>query len=125
MEYEKLDPDFKKKWVVALRSGEYKQGEEFLAQQDVDTNEYSYCCLGVAGHLCGINEENLAEGQLFEDDFDYSDKVPKQLQGQTMKGQHNFNPIVRVLTDMNDGVGNFKNNKQSFEQIADWIEQNL
>lgn len=40
----KLDPEVKRKWVTALRSGKYKQGRDFLHTRWNDT----YCCLGVA-----------------------------------------------------------------------------
>jgi len=36
-----MNPELKKKWVDALRSGEYKQGKSYLRSSD------SYCCLGV------------------------------------------------------------------------------
>jgi len=41
----KMNPEVKEKWVKALRSGEYKQGREYLRKDD------KYCCLGV---LCDI-----------------------------------------------------------------------
>lgn len=38
--------DAAKKWVAALRSGEYRQGKGALVTEDG-----KYCCLGVACHL--------------------------------------------------------------------------
>ncbi|MDO9068607.1 MAG: hypothetical protein Q7W05_09135 [Deltaproteobacteria bacterium] len=38
-----MDAELKKKWVAALRSGEYRQGKHML----LDSNTNSYCCLGV------------------------------------------------------------------------------
>lgn len=40
----------KKKWLEALRSGEYKQGKRTLRRIEADGG-YSYCCLGV---LCDL-----------------------------------------------------------------------
>lgn len=37
--------EFRKEWIVALRSGEYKQGRGYLHQED------RFCCLGVACDL--------------------------------------------------------------------------
>ena len=37
-----------KKWVKALRSGEYEQGEGNLCKEDEISGECEYCCLGVA-----------------------------------------------------------------------------
>lgn len=50
----------RRKWVAALRSGDYKQAKESLVVEDDDKNR-SYCCLGVACVLA------ISEG--IEDDF--------------------------------------------------------
>lgn len=42
-----MNPELKKKWVDALRSGEYKQGKGIL------NGERGFCCLGV---LCEVME---------------------------------------------------------------------
>lgn len=41
-EAHKLEPVFKKKWIEALRSGKYTQGQQRLRVED------RHCCLGVA-----------------------------------------------------------------------------
>ena len=49
----KLDPDIKRLWLEALRSGEYSQCSGALADQssdDMEKGTYSNCCLGVLGH---------------------------------------------------------------------------
>ncbi len=46
----KIDPEFKVKWLAALRSGEYIQGQGAL-RTDLDGHNSSYCCLGVACSL--------------------------------------------------------------------------
>lgn len=50
-----MDPDVKKAWLKALRSGEYKQGKGTLCRVD-SKGTYSFCCLGV-----------LADGALYAD----------------------------------------------------------
>ena len=52
----KLPVAFKKKWVKALRSGKYKQGRCRLYNPETD----SYCCLGVACRVVGINPNTLS-----------------------------------------------------------------
>lgn len=52
----KLNKTFKARWLKALRSGDYKQGETQLVSKDM-----SYCCLGVAGSLCGLTTKALQE----------------------------------------------------------------
>lgn len=41
----------KKKWIKALRSGNYAQGEGDLRYKDYITGELSYCCLGVLADI--------------------------------------------------------------------------
>jgi hypothetical protein len=41
------------KWVKALRSGKYKQGQEVLHHKENDKN--TYCCLGV---LCDLYQQD-------------------------------------------------------------------
>lgn len=123
MEYEKLDPDFKQKWVEALRSGEYEQGEDYLAMYWDEKGDYKYCCLGVAAKVCGLTNDQIGDDQIFDYEFSHLNLIPKTLQGSTVGSDKN--KIVEILTSMNDGTFSFRNNKQSFEQIADWIEINL
>lgn len=46
----KMDPKVKAKWVAALRSGDYKQGQLALRHGDD-----KFCCLGV---LCDVVDPN-------------------------------------------------------------------
>jgi hypothetical protein len=48
----KLDPEFKKLWVAALRSGEYQQTRQTLYRTEGDQDyPAGMCCLGVACDL--------------------------------------------------------------------------
>lgn len=48
-----MNKEMIEKWIEALRSGEYKQGQRFLR---VDTDEGPrYCCLGVLADLIGCS----------------------------------------------------------------------
>ena len=42
-----MNKELLKRWVAALRSGEYKQGAEYLRQYDENGNAVAFCCLGV------------------------------------------------------------------------------
>lgn len=110
----KLDKEFKDKWLTALRSGEYKQGQGCLYDSENDC----YCCLGVAvalvsdgvahdkgnwGYVDSTTEEWQQSGIL--------DDYPQILQG--------WNKVTSILMDMNDEEG------KSFLEIADYIEENL
>ena len=45
-----MKKNIKNKWLAALKSGKYKQGQEELVQVN-DENQKRYCCLGVLCHI--------------------------------------------------------------------------
>lgn len=94
----KFTKEFKEKWINALRRGEYIQGTDFLE------NNGKYCCLGVAAHLCGI--ENIHRKKWIIE----SPNVPDILIG--------YQEFPEILSRMNDSG-------KTFEEIADWIETNV
>ena len=53
----KLNKQFKKKWLSALRSGEYKKGKGQLR-----TKDNRFCCLGVACEIKGLTPVHLGSG---------------------------------------------------------------
>lgn len=40
-----MKEEIKRDWLIALRSGEYKQGKRQL--RNCEDGEWAYCCLGV------------------------------------------------------------------------------
>lgn len=46
-----MNTELLKRWVAALRSGEYEQGRGALKVTDADTGITKYCCLGVLQHI--------------------------------------------------------------------------
>lgn len=121
---EKLPEDFKAKWLTALRSGTYQQGECSLAHPDYnDDNEFlgmRYCCLGVAGKVMGLPDDQLKWAGIIADLREEKYLFPPVLQQpitcMTPTGEKGN--VVDRLTGMND-------NGISFSKIADWIEENL
>lgn len=65
MEMNKLTEN-QEKWLQALESGKYKQGRKFLAGDDPETGECSFCCLGVWCELSGLphGPDELNEGRV-------------------------------------------------------------
>lgn len=131
----KLNREFAEKWVAALRSGEYKQGTNYLFNESKD----SYCCLGVA---CVINnvDKNLLMSRGWPVDIKVSDRpseIPSILFEQ---GSHNFE-FTTLLATLNDSPSerfikqllmngfNVRQNKMigdfDFNDIADFIEDNV
>lgn len=96
-----LNPEFKKKWVEALRSGHFKQGKGSMHWAHKNT----YCCLGV---LCKINNLNI------------SYEVVRNRIGLT---EDQIQKCIDLNDNRNDRLGNEIGNK-SFEFIADFIEEN-
>ena len=98
-----MDKRIKKKWVDALRSGKYKQGQGRLKGVD-DT----YCCLGVLCKIANI-PSNYYMGYLPSVSLD-------------RLGLDSTNPIItkdgRTAAECND-------NGMSFKRIANLIERNL
>lgn len=110
----KLPIAFKEKWVAALRSGKYNQGKHELYSGE---DENSYCCLGVACRVAGIPKGAITSVETIPLK---KKRVPEMLQGSVEQ-----NPLVKKLTEFNDG--NFKSRfkNQSFKWIASYIERYL
>ena len=107
--FEKLEKGLKKKWIAALKSGKYLQGEQQLKQGRGETAKF--CCLGVLAEVCGVT--NLREEGYFQKRRNIRGitKVPKQLIG--------AEGLPFELAQMNDKKG------WSFTKIGNWIEKYL
>lgn len=95
----------KTKWLKALRSGKYKQGDGVLYREvyvgDDDKAQAQFCCLGVYGRCVSKLKLEEIEGR----DYLSETAIPRTVQNN--------------LSNMND----IKN--LSFKRIANWIERNL
>jgi hypothetical protein len=94
-----MDAELKKRWVAALRSGEFKQGRYELE------SEGAFCCLGVLCRIVGIPTRDEAGLPL--------SATPGHPPGGLSEAEES------VLVEMND------NKRKSFREIADYIEANL
>src|SRR5690242_16385148 len=124
-----MNQDIKKKWVDALKSGEYTQGQ-FVLRSFEDT----YCCLGV---LCDLYAKETGKGNWQEGKdtylFDTEDErarnwIPSTRDFTIWSGLSGWGcaVVVSKLVDMNDGKvlidGNWKDTSYSFNEIAQYIE---
>lgn len=142
MTHAKLRPEVKAKWLAALRSGDYRQGQGLLHQ--ISDGQHSFCCLGV---LCDLAEkEGVIAGRPTRDGsftpVSYDDLISIPPPGvaawayDDFKGADRRSWLVRstdqdanaglcaeddvtALVDLNDLVG------LSFAEIADRIEADL
>lgn len=126
-----MNPVIKKKWVKALRSGEYEQGQNKLLER---TNEGDkFCCLGV---LCNIYaQEHPGTGFKEEKDgsltwyFNETDVLlPKDVAkwADLDKDIRLYEVSEYDRKDTEDLLAYLNDDKEmNFNQIADWIDENL
>ena len=93
-----------KKWIEALRSGNYEQAAGALY-----TKDGCYCCLGVAAKVCDLQINILEYMNLSFQDV-YKELGLRGPNGSST-GKH------QCLTNLNDGG-------KTFNEIADILEQN-
>lgn len=113
-----MDPNIKRLWIEALRSGKYRQGRGFLHSLNEE-----YCCLGV---LCALAEERgvskrsdaiVLGGSVYAYDGRNS-TLPSAVR--QWAGLDRENPLAGVtLIYANDTL------REDFNQIADRIEAHL
>ena len=116
-----LPKKFKEEWIKALKSGNYVQGAGSLRE---DRDGTTYCCLGVACEVAGVPQEYITGEWIAEIEahVDYSyETVPLVLHGES-----DGNELVEALSCMNDThTADTTEHKFSFEDIADWIDDNI
>lgn len=105
----KLKTAVKKRWVKALRSGEYAQGECALRRRTADGEEF--CCLGVLADVTGERWQKPKSGLIYK-----INRSPAYLPRRILPRD-----IQQTLAAFNDGV----KEKMSFKRIANWIEKSL
>jgi hypothetical protein len=106
--YEKMNPEWKEKWVEALESGEYEQGQGCL------NGSGKFCCLGV---LCDLYDADKW-GEQREDGTPYDGMkcVPEQ---KSIADTGLPDSAVDILWRMNDCT------YSNFRDIAQWIREHL
>ena len=111
----KLPKSFKDKWVKALTSGEYEQATGELVSPDG-----GYCCLGVAGKVCGLEDEDMVhEGNIVwehvEKANDGGNGNRADVLGLTML--YTNEQLQDKLANFNDDAG------WSFKRIAGYVQR--
>lgn len=115
-----MNPEIKAKWIVALRSGKYKQGRQRLTNKN---NEY--CCLGILCELA-VAADVIPPAKNEEHGKVYCDRraiLPVEVM--SWAGLDDANPDVDgiPLGERNDGAYDIP--AHTFPQIADLIEKHL
>lgn len=96
-DYKELDPEFKRAWLAALRSGSYKQLRGGLGY----SSDKHLCCIGVGADvkIPGVCDRIGTAFAVSVIELDQQ--------------------AAKVLIHMNDSE------EHSFHEIADWIEKHL
>lgn len=125
--------DVAKKWVRALRSGKYKQGECYLKQFN-DRGEPKHCCLGV---LCELYNDTMRKNHKKT----LSTKIRNKLTSDCVVFNNKEGELPRVVmkwADINDPIGRFivdgemlcsladmNDIGKTFKTISNFIEKNV
>lgn len=105
--------ELKAKWIKTLRSGEYKQGTGKLKDETLNT----FCCLGVLCEVAGLKSGINTCGSVY---YDYEgDSESIKLPSNFCEEMEISNDLQSELISMND------TDKNSFAEIADYIEDNV
>ena len=91
-----------KRWIAALRNGEYKQTRDTLRRGD------SFCCLGV---LCDLARKDGGPEWDAGSYMDNEDSLPAEIE-----------TFIRLTNDEQTGLIKRNDAGQSFLRIADHIE---
>lgn len=121
-----MKKDVMEKWVKALRSGEYIQGDGMLRQVDDDDNGnpvVKHCCLGVLCEIVGVEysgQDGLPPEKAYKaagiTTYDKEDELGPQLPKRyKTKGLNLDSDRLEYLND----------NGLSFKEIANIIEKKL
>lgn len=104
-----MNPEKKRLWLEALRSGEYKQGRKVLK-----TNSELFCCLGV--YADAVEQVSWEPTRSYHYQFVSNDGVPQNtgLPASMVEREHQAHLIYLNDTEV-----------QTFDQIANWIEENI
>lgn len=117
-----MNPEVKAKWLQALRSGEYQQGQLNLRRKTKDAVQF--CCLGV---LCDVSQQGKWSHRSYRvGEESLCSTLPPSIRkwagiNTELTDKDNWphdDSAEACLIQMND-------NGKSFVEIADWIERNL
>lgn len=115
MKHIKMPRELANKWLVALRSGKYKQGTHTLRSISRDNTEDRYCCLGVL--------QMVAEGETEGLTLPTRDWLTRhRIFFRDEAGDSATNPF---LVSLGDSVASCNDSGLSFKFIADAIEDEI
>jgi hypothetical protein len=112
-----MNEQVKQKWVDALRSGDYQQGQCYLR-----TNS-GFCCLGVLCDLYG--KENNVEWNLANNGHNYEFQEFESYLPSSVRKWADLEYCNPPVNDEESTLVRLNDSGSTFEQIADVIEKQL
>lgn len=124
MTFSKMNPEVKKLWVDALRSGKFKQARNTLKLDG------GYCCLGVLCEISPFEERQTETGVSFwgstSPNYDSPATGVLSWEVQAWAGLDDYNPLIGFINGVPAPASFFNDVEgKSFDEIADLIEENL
>lgn len=118
MTFVKLKPEIKEKFLIELRSGNYKQGKQELYNLIND----SYCCLGVLCSVAGWNK-SLIDNKSYPSLEMQKTFFTKETMAIYTEGDNN--PLLMdQITPESYRAARLNDKGLSFVKIADLVEKN-
>lgn len=129
-----MNPEIKKEWLEALRSGEYKQGNRCLFLESKDGDK-SFCCLGVLMDLMTKKHPDsfswadrfkLSDSNdLFQGLLEHINKDNDRTSSSLCYIPLTASSITEITFLEQTKLAKMNDAGKSFEDISDWIEKNL
>lgn len=128
-----MKPEIKARWVAALRSGEYQQGQGWLKMKEANGGPVRHCCLGVLCELAvqdGVIEASTPLGgevTIFTTEFIFDNKdktLPHSVMG--WAGLNDVDPFVYLGPSASESsLAELNDSGHDFNEIAYLIEDFL
>jgi hypothetical protein len=116
-----MNPEIKRRWIEALRSGEYEQGTYSLRSMKGD--KVTYCCLGV---LCDLYaKEKGTKWYMLSNEYFTFMSLRSELPQKVMKwaGIKRYDGEFSYKNGKDTSLMGLNDDGKSFKQIADVIEK--
>lgn len=117
-----MDQDIKKKWVDALRSGDYDQVLGALKREQVlSETGLGYCCLGVLCEVMGVENEKKEEGTVYDFLFPRGGWSSRE----TTMPEPGWAEDIGLDWNTAHYLAKMNDDGESFEVIARYVEENV
>lgn len=122
-EYRKLDPNVRSIWTAALRSGDFVQGKKQLGKKpsSQENTEAEFCCLGV---LAVVTPET-SQTYWKENTLCIPDEDPRAAWDEVAQIPLWLGDLYGLDDEAQNTLTEFNDSGQTFEFIANWIDNNL